>query len=937
MAEGRRTETYAGKGPKISAQGAAACCAFHGLGASGRYEGEFCVEVNKKGFANRIAVWDRLYAKQQAEIEKKPRKPITITLPDGATKEGTSWQTTPLEIAKSLSKKLAEDVVVAKVLYTEAIESEDVAADPMKDDDEDEQVQKEPWELFDLHRPLEGSCKLELLKFDSAEGKDTFWHSSAHILGNALEEQFGGFLTIGPPLDNGFYYDIFAGKKKVTQEDFPKLEQAMTKLAKQNAPFERLVLTKEEALELFADNPFKVTLISEKVPDGGKASAYRCGPLIDWCRGPHVTTTAKMKACWLNKNSAAYWLGKATNDSLQRVYGVSFPSDKELKQYQKFLEEAEKYDHRNVGKQQGLYMFHSTVSPGSCFWSPMGARIYNKLIEFIRAEYRIRGFEEVVTPNIFSCDLWKVSGHYQNYKDDMFIWEIEGEEWGLKPMNCPANCEIFRSTTRSYRELPLRWADFGVLHRNEKSGALTGLTRVRRFQQDDGHIFCRHDQIKDEVVAALDFLTFVYDIFGYEFDVYLSTRPKKALGAGELWDKAEAALAEALQEFKKKVGKPWGYDIGGGAFYGPKIDIKLKDALGRTHQCGTIQLDFQLPIRFNLQYRSENATEEEVKEEQPKDGVKEEEEQKKAAKEAKENKAGEYKFVEGKLRSGNERPVIIHRAVLGSIERFTSIMVEHFKGKLPMWLSPRQIMVVPISEAFVPYAEYIYTQLHRHGLHSELDKSNATLNKKIRGAQLDGWCYQAIVGAQEEESLSVNLRSRDSPKPIGSFRIDELLAKLKTESMPSSQKLDVIDAWKDKSLETFAPPPRAEAGKGEIDELRRENEELRRQLKQANSGAPAVKMNGAATPDKKAGPGLQRQGSLQLRKQNSRAFADISVEEDLESFLEDHPYVGGFEPSKRDAELFDQMECAGQIPESPGLQRWYDLMSSTSKMTRSSW
>merc|ERR1719316_2555744 len=393
---------------------------------------------------------------------------------------------------------------------------------------------------------------------------------------------------------------------KVSPDDFGKIEEQMKKVAKAGSPFERLVLTKEEALELFADNPFKVQLITSKVADGSKTSAYKCGMLVDLCRGPHIVKTDMVKAIWINKNSSAYWLGNKDLDSLQRVYGVTFPNDKLLKEHKTFLEEAAKYDHRNVGKQQGLFMFHPTVSPGSCFWTPIGTRVYNKLIEYIRAEYRIRGFEEVVTPNIFSCELWKCSGHYQNYKDDMFIWEIEGEEWGLKPMNCPGHCEIFRSTTRSYRELPLRMADFGVLHRNEKSGALTGLTRVRRFQQDDAHIFCRTDQIKAEVKGALEFLYYVYGVFGFEFTIELSTRPKKAIGEKAVWDRAETAMKEVLNE----TGKDWTLNPGDGAFYGPKIDIKLLDALRRKHQCGTVQLDFQLPIRFNLQYRAEGGDDE---------------------------------------------------------------------------------------------------------------------------------------------------------------------------------------------------------------------------------------------------------------------------------------------------------------------------------------
>jgi threonyl-tRNA synthetase len=359
----------------------------------------------------------------------------------------------------------------------------------------------------------------------------------------------------------------------------------------------------------------------------------------------------------------------------------------------------------------------------------------------------------------------------------MIIWEIEGEEWGLKPMNCPGHCELFRSTARSYRELPLRVADFGVLHRNEASGALTGLTRVRRFQQDDAHIFCRQDQIKDEVKAALDFLSYCYSIFGFEFDVVLSTRPKKALGDVELWEEAEAQLSAALDDFTSTTGKKWEVNPGDGAFYGPKIDVQLYDALGRKHQCGTIQLDFQLPIRFDLQYRSDQTVE-------------------RSDVEVDAGESGDGDPEEGKLRPGYERPVMIHRAVLGSVERMSAILLEHFRGKLPFWLSPRQVMVVPISDVFSPYARYIQEQLRNHGFYAEADTGNDTLNKKVRNAQLAGWCYQAVVGAREEEDWSVNLRERGNKKPIGSFAMEAFIAKLTDESMPTSRPLNTLTPWK---------------------------------------------------------------------------------------------------------------------------------------------
>jgi threonyl-tRNA synthetase len=373
----------------------------------------------------------------------------------------------------------------------------------------------------------------------------------------------------------------------------------------QSQTFHRLILSKEQALELFRHNPFKVSLISNKIADGGKVTAYKCGDLIDLCTGPHIPSTKMVKAFKVMKNSSAYWLGDAQNDSLQRIYGVSFPSKKELDEYIHFKEEAEKRDHRTIGRQQKLFDTHE-YSPGSSFFYPNGMKIYEKLISMIKDQYKIRGYHEVLSPNIFNLKLWKTSGHYQAYKENIFAWQIEAQGFGMKPMNCPGHCLIFDHEIRSYRDLPLRLAEFGVLHRNEISGALSGLTRVRRFVQDDAHLFCTMDQIEEEVLGCLDFLDYIYKIFGFSFELQLSTRPEERLGSEEEWDKAEDALAKALDRF----GRPWTYNHGDGAFYGPKIDIKVYDALRRQHQCGTVQCDFQLPIRFNLQYQAENAAEE---------------------------------------------------------------------------------------------------------------------------------------------------------------------------------------------------------------------------------------------------------------------------------------------------------------------------------------
>ncbi|CAE7256800.1 ths1 [Symbiodinium sp. CCMP2592] len=587
----------------------------------------------------------------------------------------------------------------------------------------------------------------------------------------------------------------------------------------------------------------------------------------------------------VTKNSSAYWLGDQNLDSLQRLYGIAFPNDKLLKlgqkdgkEYKKLLEEAAKRDHRNIAKQQELLMFHPVMSPGCCFWFPMGTRIYNKLIDFMRSEYRLRGFQEVVTPNMYDSRLFKCSGHYQNYRSDMYSLDVETQEWMLKPMNCPGHFVMFDSRVRSYKELPLRYADFGVLHRNEASGALTGLTRVRRFQQDDGHIFCRPDQIKSEVASALDFLDFVYKIFGFEASYALSTRPVKALGSKEIWDNAEVQLKAALDQ----SGREWSLNPGDGAFYGPKIDIRLQDAMKRKHQCGTIQLDFNGPIRFNLQYRAEGV--DENAEEEGNGEFKGAEEK---------NDTGEVMWREGRLKNGFERPVIIHRAILGSIERMSAILMEHYAGKWPFWLSPRQVQVVPVGTQFSEYALWVVRQLQIHGFYAEAETSGKTLNKKVREAQLAQWNYIAVVGAEEQTSLSVNLRSRESAQALGSFSMMDFIAKLDSEAMPSSQPLRQFEPFQGRLPETKKPEPEASKQKGQ-------------------------------------------KGSLQLRKANSDRFASLSVEEDVEGFLESHPYVKGFSPSKADVELFDQL-CESGVPETPNLKRWFDHIESFPSAERAQW
>jgi threonyl-tRNA synthetase len=463
-------------------------------------------------------------------------------------------------------------------------------------------------------------------------------------------------------------------KAPVLEADYKPLESIVSSIVKEKQVFQRLELSKEDLLEMFKSNPYKQHIIKDKIPDGTRTTVYRNGPLIDLCRGPHVPHTGRIKQFKVMKNSASYFLGDAKNDSLQRIYGVSFPDKDQMQAHLKYLEEAAKRDHRKIGKEQELFFFHD-MSPGSCFFLPHGMIIYNTLMAFLRQEYWKRGYQEVGTPNMFNSELWKTSGHWQHYHEDMFTFDVEKDKWALKPMNCPGHCLMFKHRERSYRELPIRMADFGILHRNEASGALTGLTRVRRFQQDDTHIFCTEDQITDEISALFDFLREVYGKFGYTFKLKLSTRPEGFLGDIATWDKAESKLTEALNQFTAEGGGAWELNPGDGAFYGPKIDITISDALKREFQCATIQLDFQLPNQFELEYMTSEVAvakaPKDDKDNKPKDD---------ASKEKKVEKADEK--VEGDAapakaakviqppQQGYARPVMIHRAIYGSFERF---------------------------------------------------------------------------------------------------------------------------------------------------------------------------------------------------------------------------------------------------------------------------
>ncbi|SCM22195.1 threonine--tRNA ligase, putative [Plasmodium chabaudi chabaudi] len=765
----------------------------------------FVIKESPDFIKYRLDKFNELKEKKKKELEKiienDPNyyKEINIELLDGSIKIGQKNVTTPYQIASQISKKLSENSIVAKVIYLDDVNLNLCDIEDEESEEKHEETSQEGI-LWDLNVPLIGNCKINFLGIDTPEGKKVFWHSSAHILGSSLEKIYGGYLTIGPALNEGFYYDIYLGNNSIVSDDYTKIENEYNKLVKENVEFEKMVCTKEEVLELFKYNPFKIELIKSKIRnDNEKTSVYKCGNFIDLCLGPHIKNTGKSKAFQVLKNSSAYWLGDKNNDSLQRVYGISFQKKTELTDYIKFIEEAKKRDHRNVGKNLNLFFFEKETSPGSGFWFTHGAKIYNKLIEFMRKEYRIRKYEEVITPNIFSCDLWKTSGHYQNYKNCMFIFNIENKEWGMKPMNCPGHCLIFKQLNASYKSLPIRLADFGVLHRNEITGSLSGLTRVRRFQQDDAHIFCSLDHIKTEVINVLQFIFYVYNLFGFKYDLYLSTRPPKYIGDINTWNFAEQSLKEALELANVK----WKLNEGDGAFYGPKIDIVLRDSLNRTHQCGTVQLDFQLPIRFNLQYKNKeygvgqetdsnlvnqsNKDANEKKEDSTMgNGDNNDEQNKLDSENAGNNQPG------GELKKGFDRPIIIHRAILGSVERFVAILVEHTSGKFPFWLSPRQAIVLPISDKFNEYAKYIHDVLTNNLFDVDVDISVNTLNKKIREAQLKQYNFILVVGEKELSTNTVTVRDRDNPNDQKVYTIQELVNNFKKMLDINSVKLNEI-------------------------------------------------------------------------------------------------------------------------------------------------
>ena len=561
----------------------------------------------------------------------------------------------------------------------------------------------------------------------------TYWHTTSHILAQAIKRLYPEIkLAIGPAIDNGFYYD-FDTDVAFTPEMLEKIEEEMKKIIKEDYTIERFVLPKKEALELMKNEPYKVELIND-LPEGEEISFYKQGEFTDLCAGPHLPSTGKVKAIKLLSSSGAYWRGDEHNKMLQRIYGISFPKQSELDNYINLIEEAKKRDHRKLGKELELFFFDETA-PGMAYWMPKGFTLMNILIEFWRKEHKKRGYQEFSGPQLNSSSLWKTSGHWEHYKEDMFVLtDIDGNEQALKPMNCPNSIKIYQQKLRSYKDLPLRFNDIDVIHRNEKSGQLNGLFRVRMFRQDDSHNYVTDEQIGTEIKDIVEIAKYLYSVFGLEYTLTLSTRPDDFMGEIETWNKAEKELKEVLTEICGEGN--YRINEGDGAFYGPKIDIKMKDCLGREWQMGTVQLDFQLPQRFNLSYID---------------------------------------------KEGNKKtPIMIHRALFGSFDRFIGILTEHYAGAFPTWLSPVQVKIMPIADAHHEYAKEVLKKFDEAGIRVELDDRQEKIGYKIREAQLHKIPYMIILGDKEIEAKAVGVRSRKDGD-IGQMGIDEFINKLKSE------------------------------------------------------------------------------------------------------------------------------------------------------------
>ena len=583
----------------------------------------------------------------------------------------------------------------------------------------------------DLSRPLDKDVSVTLIPARSKKGLEILRHSAAHVMAQAVKELFPSTkLTFGPATESGFYYD-FDYERPFTPEDLEKIEKRMEEIVKKNLPFVRLEVSKEEAAKIFEGKgeTYKVEHLQD-LPD--RVSLYTQGTFTDLCEGPHVPSSGKIKAVKLLNVSGTYWRGDARNQVLQRIYGTAFPDQKALDEYLQMLEEAHKRDHRKLGKDLDLFSLQDEAGPGLVIYHPKGALLRTVLEDFEKREHLKRGYQIVIGPQLLRVDLWKQSGHFENYRDKMYFTKVEDAEYGIKPMNCLAHMLIYKTQIRSYRDLPIRYFELGTVHRHEKSGELHGLLRVRGFTQDDAHILCRPDQLNDEICAIIDFVDDVMKIFGFEYEMELSTRPEKSIGSDEDWERATQALLSALK------GRNLAFDIneGDGAFYGPKIDVKLKDALNRRWQCATIQVDFAMPERFDLTFVGSD---------------------------------GE-----------RHRPVMLHRVILGAMERFIGVLIEHYAGAFPVWLAPVQAILLTVTDRHIPYGERIFRELIQRGVRVEKDFRNEKLGFKIREAQLQKIPYMLVLGDREEKegTLSPRKRSGEALKAMG---IEEFIGLVQSE------------------------------------------------------------------------------------------------------------------------------------------------------------
>jgi threonyl-tRNA synthetase len=637
---------------------------------------------------------------------------INITLPDGSVRQ-VEKGTTAMQIASSISEGLARNVLSAEI----------------------------NGEIIDANRPIEQDSLLKLLTWNDLGGKSTFWHSSAHLLAEALESHYPGVkLAIGPPIENGFYYDVDFGDIEFSQSDFDKIEKKMLELARTKSEFVRKSVSKAEAIAYFESkgDPYKLELI-EGLQDGD-ITFYTQGNFTDLCRGPHIPNTGFIKAAKLLNVAGAYWRGDEKNKMLTRVYAVTFPKQSELEEYLVLLEEAKKRDHRKLGKELGLFHFSQKVGSGLPLWLPKGADLRMRLTSFLTNAQRKMGYLQVITPHIGSKELYETSGHWAKYGKDSFqpiTTPAEGEVYMLKPMNCPHHCEIYKAEPKSYRDLPLRLAEFGTVYRYEQTGELHGLTRVRGFTQDDAHIFCTHDQVKEEVGKVIDLVLYIFKTLNFpDFLAQVSLRdpsnPEKYIGSNENWEKAERAIKEVADE----KGLNTVVELGEAAFYGPKLDFMVRDAIGRKWQLGTVQIDYNLPERFELEYTGAD--------------------------------------------NQKHRPVMIHRAPFGSMERFVAILIEHCAGQFPLWLTPEQVRILPVSEKYNDYARKLVNELNNYDIRARFDERNEKVGKKIRDAEVEKVPYMLIVGEEEQNQNSVSARKKGEGD-IGMMSVEAFALKINEE------------------------------------------------------------------------------------------------------------------------------------------------------------